>query len=459
MPEHAFDAIIIGTGQAGPPLAARLAREGRKIAVIERDQFGGTCVNNGCTPTKTMVASAYAAHLARRAAEYGVVLDGDVRVDMRRVKARKDEVVAHSNQGVANWMRENATVFLGHGRFTGPRSVRVNEDTLTAPQIFLDVGARPSVPKIPGIESVPYYTNVTLMDVDFLPEHLVIVGGSYVGLEFAQMFRRFGSRVTVVEMAPRLIAREDEDVSAGVQQILEREGVHFRLGAKCLSVRRAGSNVEVSVDCTDGAPKVVGSHLLLAVGRTPNTDDLGVEQAGIALDDKGYIKVDDGLRTTNSGVWALGECNGRGAFTHTSYNDYEIVADNLLNGAARKVTDRVTAYALFTDPPFARIGMSESEIRRAGIAALVGRRPMTRVSRAVERGETQGFMKVLVEASSKRILGMHILGTSGDEAVHSVLDAICAKLPYTDVQHGVRIHPTVSELIPAVLGDLHPLEG
>lgn len=459
MPEHAFDAIIIGTGQAGPPLAARLAREGMKVAVVERDRFGGTCVNNGCTPTKTMVASAYAAHLARRAADFGVTIAGDVRVDMRCVKARKDEVVAHSNHGVGNWVRENATVFLGHGRFTGLHSVRVNDDTLTAPRIFLDVGARPSIPKIPGIESVPFYTNVTLMDVDFVPEHLVIVGGSYVGLEFAQMFRRFGSEVTVIEMAPRLIGREDEDVSSGVQQVLEREGVQFRLGAKCLSVRRAGNGVEVSVDCAQGSPTVVGSHLLLAVGRTPNTDDLGVEQAGIALDERGYVKVDDALRTSNPDVRAMGECNGRGAFTHTSYNDYEIVADNLLNRAARKVTDRIVCYALFTDPPFARVGMSEGDVRKAGIAALVGRRPMTRVSRAVERGETQGFMKVLVEASSKRILGMHILGTSGDEAVHSVLDAMYAKLPYTDVQRGVRIHPTVSELIPTVLSDLHPLEG
>jgi len=459
MSELAFDAIIIGTGQAGPSLAARLSHAGMKVAVIERDKFGGTCVNNGCTPTKTMVASAYAAQLARRGADYGVDIPGPMRVDMKRVKARKDEVSGRSTHGIEQWMRglAHGQVFLGHARFDGPQAVRVVEHRLTAPRIFLNVGGRPLVPKIPGVDDVPYLTNVSMMDVDFLPEHLIVVGGSYIGLEFGQMFRRFGSRVTIIEMAPRLIAREDEDVSSGIAEILTAEGIELRLNAKCLAVSRSAQGIEVQVDCQEGAPSVTGSHVLLAVGRVPNTDDLGVDAAGIEVDERGYIKVDDELRTTNPHVWALGDCNGKGAFTHTSYNDYEIVADNLLSNAGRKVSDRITVYALFTDPPFGRVGMSETDIRKAGMRALIGKRAMTRVGRAIEKGESQGFMKVLVDADSSRILGMHILGTSGDEAVHTVLDAMYAKLPFTAVQHGVRIHPTVSELIPTLLGELKPL--
>jgi pyruvate/2-oxoglutarate dehydrogenase complex dihydrolipoamide dehydrogenase (E3) component len=454
-----FDAIVIGTGQSGPPLAARLAAAGMKVAVIERDQFGGTCVNNGCIPTKTLVASAYVARLAHRAAEYGVKIGGSVRVDMRRVKARKDEVSGRSNQGVETWMRTlaNGTVYRGHARFTGPRTVRVNEDLLTADRIFINVGGRPLVPKMPGLESVPYLTNVSMMDVDFVPEHLIVIGGSYIGLEFGQMYRRFGSRVTIVEMMPRLIAREDEDVSQGVREILEQEDIEIRLSAECLSVGKEGTSIAVDVACTSGAPKILGSHMLLAVGRVPNTDDLGLEAAGIRTDPRGYIVVDEQLGTTNPNAWALGDCNGKGAFTHTSYNDYEIVADNLLNNAGRKWTDRVTAYALFTDPPLGRVGMSEAEVKRSGIHALIAKRPMTRVGRAVEKGETLGFMKVVADAGSKRILGAAILGTSGDEVVHSLLDVVYAGTPYTAVQRGVRIHPTVSELIPTLLSELRPL--
>jgi pyruvate/2-oxoglutarate dehydrogenase complex dihydrolipoamide dehydrogenase (E3) component len=454
-----FDAIVIGTGQSGPPLAARLAGAGMKVAVIERDKFGGTCVNNGCIPTKTLVASAYAARLAHRADEYGVRISGPVRVDMKQVKARKDEVSGRSNQGVETWMRTlaNGTVYRGHARFAGPRTVRVNDDLLTAERIFINVGGRPLVPKMPGLESVPYLTNVSMMDVDFLPEHLVVIGGSYIGLEFGQMYRRFGSRVTIVEMMPRLIAREDEDVSQGVREILEREDIEIRLSAQCLSVGKEGEGVTVNVECTSGAPRIVGSHVLLAVGRVPNTDDLGLEAAGIETDRSGYIVVDEQLRTTNPNAWALGDCNGKGAFTHTSYNDYEIVADNLFDNAGRKWTDRVTAYALFTDPPLGRVGMTEAEAKRAGIQVLAAKRPMTRVGRAVEKGETLGFMKVVVDAGSKRILGAAILGTSGDEVVHSLLDVIYARQPYTGVQRGMRIHPTVSELIPTLLSELRPL--
>jgi pyruvate/2-oxoglutarate dehydrogenase complex dihydrolipoamide dehydrogenase (E3) component len=454
-----YDAIVIGTGQAGPALAARLAGTGRRVAVIERHKFGGTCVNDGCTPTKTMVASAYAAHLASRALDYGVEIGGSLRVDMQRVKARKDAVVSNSSGNVEKWMRglKGGTVYQGHARFTGPRTLQVGEETLVSEQIFIDVGGRPLVPKMPGLETAPYLTNVSMMDVDFVPEHLIVVGGSYIGLEFGQAFRRFGSRVTVVEMGPRLIAREDEDVSAAVKEFLEAEGIEVRLNAECLSAKKTEHGVETGLGCIEGAPVARGSHLLLAVGRVPNTDDLGLDAAGIRTDGRGYIEVDEELRTTNPNVWALGDCNGKGAFTHTAYNDYEIVADNLLANAGRKWTDRIAVYALYTDPPLGRIGLSEKEIKEKGIKALVGKRPMTRVARAVEKGETRGFLKIHVEEGSKRILGAALLGTSADESVHSLIDAVYSKLPYPEFQRRVRIHPNVSELLPFVLEDLKPL--
>ncbi|HZP87322.1 MAG TPA: FAD-containing oxidoreductase [Burkholderiales bacterium] len=454
----AYEDLIIGTGQAGPPLAARLSAAGRRVAIIERGAFGGTCVNNGCTPTKAMVASAYAAHLARRAADYGVDA-GPVRVDMRQVKARKDAIVTRSRQGVEHWMRalERATVYQGQARFTAARTVEVGADRLTAERVFIDVGGRPLVPEMPGLNEVPFLTNIDMMAVDELPEHLIVIGGSYIGLEFGQMFRRFGSRVTIVEMQPRLIGREDPDVCDAVQGILEAEGIDIRLNAKCVEVARDnGAGIAVKLDCAHGTPRVIGTHLLLAVGRVPNTDDLGLEQAGIAVDERGYIRVDDTLRTTAEGVYALGDCNGRGAFTHTAYNDYEIVADNLLRGTHRKVSDRVPIYALFIDPPLGRVGMTQSEAERGGLKVLTAKRPMTRVARAVEKGETQGFMKIVVELDSRRVLGAAILGPGGDEVVHSLVDAIYARTPIDAVQHTVRIHPTVSELIPTVLAELAP---
>jgi pyruvate/2-oxoglutarate dehydrogenase complex dihydrolipoamide dehydrogenase (E3) component len=448
-----FDAIVIGTGQAGPPLAARLAHAGMKVAVVEKHRFGGTCVNDGCTPTKAMIASAYAAHMARRAGDYGVVLDASPRVDMKQVKVRKDEIVRGSRDGVEQWMQglNNATVYRGHARFVGQNAVRVNDDELSADMIFVDVGGRPRVPKMPGLDSVAYLTNVTMMDLDCVPEHLVVVGGSYVGLEFAQMMRRFGSRVTVVEMGPRLVAREDEDVSLAIQDFLHAEGLELRLGAQCVSVRKEADGLSVGLQCTEGAPRESATHLLLAIGRVPNTDDLGLERADIRTDKHGYIEV---LRTSNPHVWALGDCNGKGAFTHTAYNDYEIVADNLLSNSNRKYTDRIPVYALYTDPPLGRVGMSEAEIRKAGIDALVGKRPMTRVARAIEKGETRGFLKIHVERGSKRILGASLLGTGADEAVHSLIDAVYSKMPCTEFQRHVRIHPNVSELLPTVLEDL-----
>jgi pyruvate/2-oxoglutarate dehydrogenase complex dihydrolipoamide dehydrogenase (E3) component len=455
----AYDAIIIGTGQAGPSLARRLAAAGMTVAVVERKLFGGTCVNTGCIPTKTLIASAYAIHMARRAADFGAVVEGPVRADMARIRARKDAISGQSRAGVEESLKalENCTIYCDHARFVGPREVQVGEDLLTAERIFINVGGRAVVPPWPGLDRVPYLNNSSMMAVDFLPRHLVVVGGSYVGLEFAQMYRRFGSEVTVVEMGSRLIQREDPDVSAATKQILEREGVGIRLNATCIRVAKAGEDIVVGVDCTVGAPEIHGSHLLVAVGRRPNTDDLGLEQAGIRQDDHGYIVVDDQLRTNVPGVWALGDCNGRGAFTHTSYNDFEIAAANLLDHDTRSLSDRITVYALYIDPPLGRAGLTEDQVRRSAKRALIATRPMTRVSRAVEKGETQGFMKVLVDADNKEILGAAILGTGGDEVIHGILDVMYAKAPYTVLQRSMPIHPTVSELLPTLLGDLQPL--
>jgi pyruvate/2-oxoglutarate dehydrogenase complex dihydrolipoamide dehydrogenase (E3) component len=454
-----FDAIVIGTGQAGPSLAARLSGAGMRVAIVERKLFGGTCVNTGCIPTKTLVASAYAAHMARRAADFGVEA-GPVVVDMKRVKARKDAISGQSRTGVEKWLRglPNCTVYQGSAHFEAPHEVSVGGERLEAERIFINVGGRAVVPALTGLEQVPYLTNSSIMAVDFLPRHLVIVGGSYIGLEFAQMYRRFGSGVTVIEMGPRLIGREDEDVSEAIRQILEAEGVNFRLNAKCISLRRCEAGVCAGVDCAQGAPEVSGTHLLLAVGRRPNTDDLGLEKAAIETDERGYIKVDDQLRTNVPGVWALGDCNGKGGFTHTSYNDYEIVAANLLDNDPRRVSDRITAYALYIDPPLGRAGMTDAEARKTRKPALSAMRPMTRVGRAVEKGETQGFMKITVDADTKQILGAAILGVGGDEAIHAVLDVMYAKAPYTVMQRAMHIHPTVAELLPTILGELKPLE-
>jgi pyruvate/2-oxoglutarate dehydrogenase complex dihydrolipoamide dehydrogenase (E3) component len=454
-----YDAIIIGTGQAGPGLAHRLAGAGMKVAIIERKLFGGTCVNTGCIPTKAMVASAYAAQMARRAAEYGVEA-GAVSVDMKRVKARKDGISGASRVGVETSLRkqENCTVYQGHARFESPREVSVGTERLTAEKIFINVGGRAVTPDMPGLDQIQYLNNSSMMGVDFLPKHLIVVGGSYVGLEFAQMFRRFGSEVTVLEMGPRLVHREDEDISAAIRDILAREGVNIRLEAKCIGFERQGDEVVAHAECTEGAPKINGTHVLLAVGRRPNTDDLGLEKAGVAVDEHGYVKVDDQLRSSVPGIWAMGDCNGKGAFTHTSYNDFEIVAANLLDNDPRRVSDRILTYGLYVDPPLGRAGMTEAEVRKSGKPALIGKRPMTRVGRAVEKGESQGFMKILVDAESRAILGAAILGVGGDEAIHCILDVMYAKAPYTVIQRAVHIHPTVSELIPTMLGDMQKLQ-
>lgn len=457
---QSFDAIVIGAGQAGPSLAGRLVQAGMQVALIERKLFGGTCVNTGCMPTKTMVASAYAAHLARRAADYGVVTNSSVSIDMKRVHARAATVTLNARAGLESWMRSmnGCTVFDGQASFESANTVRVGEQLLTAPRIFINVGGRANVPDMPGVRDVPFLTNTTMLQVDFVPKHLVIVGGSYIGLEFAQMFRRFGAQVTIVEQGERLIGREDEDVSLAIASILQNEGIALRTHAECIGLAPHAEGVEVHVSCTQGSPTVVGSHVLLAVGRVPNTQDLGLDRAGIEMDARGYIKVDDHLQTNVRGVFALGDCNGRGAFTHTSYNDFEIVAANLLDGEDRRVSQRIPGYALYIDPPLGRVGMTEAQARASGRKLLVGTRPMSKVGRAIEKDETQGFMKVIVDAQSKRILGASILGVGGDEAIHGIIDVMNADVPYMKLQQAVPIHPTVSELIPTLLGEMQPVE-
>jgi pyruvate/2-oxoglutarate dehydrogenase complex dihydrolipoamide dehydrogenase (E3) component len=458
MPTH-FDAAIIGGGQAGPSLANRLSQAGLTVAIIEQNNFGGTCVNTGCTPTKTLVASAYAARVAARAEEYGVILNGGFGIDMQKVKARKDAVVRDSRQSLEKWLlgMPRCTVLRGHARLTSPREIVVGTDRLSADKIFINAGARPLVPGIPGLDQIDYLTNETIMDLDIVPTHLLVLGGSYVGLEFAQIYRRFGSQVTVIEAAPKLVPREDDDISAAIKEILENEGIRVRLATRCSGFAKRDGQPVARLETSGGQQEVTASHVLIAIGRKPNTDDLGLEAAGVKVDSRGYIVTDESLCTSVPFIWALGECNGRGAFTHTSYNDYEIVAANLLDHAHRRVTDRIVTYALFTDPPLGRVGMTEHEARQTGRRILIGKRPMSRVSRAVEKGETQGFMKILVDDETRKILGAAILGTSGDEAIHCITDTIYADVPYTTLQRAVHIHPTVSELIPTVLSELTPL--
>jgi pyruvate/2-oxoglutarate dehydrogenase complex dihydrolipoamide dehydrogenase (E3) component len=453
-----FDAIVIGTGQSGPALAHRLAEAGQRVAIVERKRFGGTCVNNGCIPTKTLIASARAAHVARRARDFGVVIDGPVRVDMKAVKARKDAIVKVSNEGVEEGLRaaERITVFTDHARFVGPKEVAVGQEALGADQIFINVGGRAAIPAIPGLGAVPYLDNSSIMAVDFLPEHLVILGGSYIGLEFGQMYRRFGSEVTIVQRNERLIPREDEDVSIAIREILEDEGIRILTDADATRVAERSGKVAVSGTVGGTAMEVTGSHLLVATGRRPNTDDLGLDQAGVETDERGYIKVDSQLRTNVEGIFAIGDCNGRGAFTHTSYNDFEIIAANLFDGEERRIEDRITTYALFIDPPLGRAGLTETEVRRQGRKALVAKMPMEDVGRAYERSETKGFMKIIVDAESKQLLGAALLGIEGDEVVQGLLDMMYAKAPYTVIQRAMHIHPTVYEMIPYL--DLEPLE-
>jgi pyruvate/2-oxoglutarate dehydrogenase complex dihydrolipoamide dehydrogenase (E3) component len=460
---HTYDAIVIGAGQAGPSLAARFSGAGKSVAIIERELFGGTCVNSGCTPTKTLIASARIAYDTRRAHSYGIELPTDcVAVNMRAVQARKKRIVGASRSGLENWIRgmQNCTVYRGHARFESARCVNIDGQELTSEQIFVNVGGRPRIPAFPGIDHVAFLTSTSLLELEELPAHLIVIGGSYVGLEFAQMYRRFGSDVTVIEKEPRLLSHEDAEVAAAVQSALEAEGIQIRLGAECIRLAQNAESVTANVHCSEGSPQITGSHVLMAMGRVPNTDDLGLEKAGVETDHAGFIKVDDELRTNVSGIWALGDCNGKGAFTHTAYNDYEIVAANLFEGnLRRRLSDRIPCYALFVDPPLGRVGLTERDALAQGHAIRIGSRPMARVARAVEKGETQGLMKMVVDARSNLILGASILGVGADEAIHSIIDVMAAKVPYTTLQNTVHIHPTVSELIPTILGELGPITG
>lgn len=452
-----FDAIFIGAGQAGPFLAARMAAIGRKVALIERKYLGGTCVNAGCMPTKTLVASARSAHMARRAADFGVLIGGEIGMDMKAVRARAAKVTLDARNGLRNWLAglDTMTVIDGHARLEDAKTISVAGDRMTAPQIFLNVGARPSIPNYPGLADVPYLTSTSIIQLDSLPRHLLVVGGSYIGLEFAQMYRRFGAQVTILERGSRVASREDADISASIAAILQSEGIAIHTNVNKLSFERMGS--EIAVETNDGS--ILASHVLVATGRQPNTDDLGLEAAGIEVDKRGFVIVDDRLATNVDGIWALGDCNGRGAFTHTSYNDFEIVAANLLDGADRRVSDRVPAYALYIDPPLGRVGMTEAQARASGRPILISTRPMERVGRAVEKGETQGFMKLVADAETQQILGAAILGVGGDEAIHGIIDAMNAKTPYPDLQWSVPIHPTVSELIPTLIAGLKAMSA
>ncbi len=453
-----YDAIVIGTGQAGPSLAARCASEGLKTAVIEKHKFGGTCVNTGCTPTKAMVASARAAYVARRGNEFGVEINGDIQVNLKKVKARKDKLIHNSTKGVESWLREtkNLTVIEGHARFTDNHTIQVGNRLLTANKIIINTGARAFVP--PAFREVDYMTNAEILELEEVPEHLIIIGGSYIGLEFGQMFRRFGSNVTIIEQGEEIIGREDPSTSKTVRNILEQEGVMFRLNSKCISATQSGKEITVNVDCTRGPSQITGSHLLVATGRRPNSDDLGLEFTDIQTDERGYIKTNDVLQTSLNGVWALGDVNGKGAFTHTAYNDFEIVAANLFDNDHRKVSDRILNYALYTDPPLSHIGMYEHEARKSDKNVLIGYREMSRIARAKERSETKGFIKILVDTDTERILGATIVGIDGDEIIHSLLDVMYADKPYTVISRAVHIHPTISELIPTILQNLKPLE-
>jgi pyruvate/2-oxoglutarate dehydrogenase complex dihydrolipoamide dehydrogenase (E3) component len=454
----AYDAIIIGAGQAGPSLSARFQAAGQTVAIVERKHVGGTCVNTGCKPTKTLVASAYAAHLARRAADYGVGIGGPVTVDMKAVIRRSHQVTLDSRHGNERWLESmnGVTLVRGHARFEDRKTVRVGDQRLTAPRIFINVGGRASIPDFPGIDDVPFMTNSDIVRLDRLPEHLVVIGGSYIGLEFAQMFRRFGAEVTVVEKSSRLVAREDAEISDAIRDILQAEGIRVRTDAECIRFRRTGTGIAVGVACREGDPEIVGSDILLATGRRPNTDDLGLEQAGVDRDARGYITVDERLSTSVEGIWAMGDCNGRGAFTHTAYNDFEIIAANLFDGEDRRVSQRRVGYALYIDPPLGRIGMTEAEARKTGRPVLVGSKPMRQVGRAVEKGETQGLMKIVVDAETRRILGAVCLGTGGDEAIHGVLDVMNVGATCDDLRWAVPIHPTISEFWPTIIQDMKP---
>ena len=454
-----FDAIIVGSGQAGNPLALALAKQKWKVAIVEKGALGGTCVNTGCTPTKAYVASARAAWAISNAPNLGIDVPKSPKVSLKAIKKRKDKLVNESRLGIRKSLADSPQVSMirGTATFLDKTRLKVGSRILKSYKIFLNVGARAGVPE--GFEEVEYLTNSSILQLDKIPDHLVIVGGSYIGLEFAQIFKRLGSKVTILEMGANLISKEDKDTSEIVRAILENEGIKIICGAKCLKGKNKKSGgVTVTFHKDDHDKQVSGSHLLIATGRIPNSDLLKVGKANLEINEKGYIEVNSKLETNIEGIYALGDCNGKGAFTHTSYNDYEIMEDQLFGEKKRTLDDRIINYALYIDPPLGRAGMTLAQAKKSGKKLLFARMPMSEISRAKEKGETQGKMEVIVDADSDQILGAAVLGTGGDEIIGTFLTAMYAKLSYKKLMKSVQTHPTVTELIPTLLQQLKPVE-
>ena len=448
-----FDYIIIGSGQAGIPLAFSLSKEGT-VAIIEKSFLGGTCVNNGCIPTKAYVASARRVWDAFHGDDLGVEIPKGTKANLKKIKERKDELVNESRSNIERAIKrdEKITLYHGEAHFLSNYEVKVGDTILTAKKIFINVGARAVVPE--EYREVPFYTNENILEITSIPKHLIIIGGSYIGLEFAQIFRRFGSEVTIIERNKQLINREDQTVTDVVAEIMKTEGVNLVFNAKDISVKE---NEKKSIILKTGTKEINGTHLLLAIGRVPNNDTLQLQNTTIKLDDKKYIKVNNYCQTNVDGIFAIGDCNGQGAFTHTAYNDFQIVRSFLFKKKERKISDRITTYGLFIDPPLGRIGMTKKEALEKGCEILVGYRPMTKVNRAKEKAETLGFMEAVIDAKTDLFLGACVLGVGGDEIINGITNLMYAKKPYTVLRDSIHIHPTVSELIPTMLEDLKPI--
>ncbi len=459
-----YDTIIIGTGQSGPPLARALAEKGQKVAIAEGHRIGGSCVNYGCIPTKTIIASARAAHMARRGADFGVKT-GPVEIDFARVMERKTERVHSAHSGLADWLRNTDDIDLYEvyagfeGTEGGFHRVRVGDEVIEAPHVYVNTGTRANIPPIPGLDTVDYMDNEKILALEALPEHLVIIGGSYIGLEMGQAFRRFGSKVTIIEASASIISREDEDIRQIIAEVLTDEGITLLTERKVTETSQADSGqISITMEKPDGGREVVtGSHLLVAVGRLPNTPKLNLESVGVEMDKKEFIVVDDHLQTSVPGIWALGDVNGRGAFTHTSYQDYEIALDNI-NGGTRSLKERIMAYALYIDPPLGRVGMSEHEARESGRPVLMATKPMSSIGRALEQAETYGMIKLLVDAETEQFLGAAVLGYHGDDVIQIISYFMYTGASYKVMQNALPIHPTIGEFLPTILGELQPLE-
>ena len=452
-----FDAIIIGTGQAGPSLATSLANHGKKTVIIEKNLLGGTCVNVGCTPTKAYVASARRAYIAGNSEDMGVKINGNVSIDLKTIKKRKDDLIQNSRNGLEKMFgdNENITLIRGAARFLDDHTVQVEDEIYTADNLYINVGARPRIPD--EFRNISYLTNESILELEEVPEHLAIVGGGYIGLEFAQMFRRFGSKVTVLDRNERLLKKEDPEFGEALAKVFEEEAIDITLNSNCIAAKELSGKFEISVDCKGEETTLECTHVLIATGRVPNTSKLGLENTNVKLDERGYIEVDDELKTSVENIWALGDCNGKGAFTHTAYNDFQIVNSHLFETKKRKVSDRFTCYAIFTDPPLARVGKNATEIKEAGISAKIASRPMSKIARAKEMGETAGIIKIFIETDTKKILGATFLGIGADEYIHTVIDQMYAGQPFEVIRDAVHIHPTVSELIPTMLENLKDL--